>query len=123
MGMDAHGIRTVPGFQGRVFLSWIFGEFFRWQALRDEGRLAADCGMHVAPVISKLVSTALPIRICDIPLRGRLNKKERVLYVDSNPINSTRIGIRRRSSRGINKERAAGATVKVFVRRGGLGAV
>src|ERR1700680_3847612 len=105
MGMDAHGIRTVPGIQGHVFLPRIFGEFFRRQALRDEGRLTANCGVHVASVISKLVSAALPLRICDFPLRGRLSQKERVLYADSNPINSTRSGIRRGSSRGINQER------------------
>src|ERR1700676_252802 len=123
MGMDTHGIRTVPRLQVHVFLPWIFGEFFRWQALRDEGRLTANCGVHVASVISKLVSTTLPIRICNIPLRGRLSQKERVLYADSKPLNSTRIGIRRGSSRGINQERTAGATVEVFVRRSGLSAV
>src|ERR1700724_1518455 len=117
MGMDAHGVRTVPGLQGHVFLPWVFGEFFRRQALRDEGRLAANCGVHVAPVISKLVSAALPVRICDIPLRGRLSQKERVLYVDPNPVISTRIGICRGGSRGINQERSERATVEVFVRR------
>src|ERR1700730_17593938 len=78
--------------------------------------------MHVAAVISQLVSAPLSVRIRNIPLRGRLNRKEHVLYVDPNRCNSTRIGICRGGSRGINQGWTARATVKIFVRRSRLGA-
>src|SRR5580704_19610829 len=72
LGMDANEIRTIPWICGHALLPRLFREFLRWQTLRDEGRVAANCRLHVAAILPELVSTALSVRLRDIPLRGRL---------------------------------------------------
>ncbi len=66
-----------PGFQRFRVLSRLFGQFLRWRALRDEGRQRAYRGLHAAPLVSKLVSAALPVRLRGIPLREELDEATR----------------------------------------------
>ena len=70
--MDAVKIRAVPWICGHALLPRLFREFLRWQTLRDEGRVLANCRVHVATILPELVPAALSVRIRDIPLRGRL---------------------------------------------------
>src|SRR5579863_8212188 len=70
--MDADGIRAVLRICGDALLPRLFGEFLRWETLRDEGRVAANGCVHVTAILPKLVPAALSVRLRNLPLRGRL---------------------------------------------------
>src|SRR5277367_739296 len=70
MGMDLDGVCALTGVRGLFVLSGLFGQFFRRQAFRDEGRIAADRCVYVAPILPELVPAALPACVRYIPLRG-----------------------------------------------------
>jgi hypothetical protein len=50
--MDADNVWPVSGIHAHVVLTRVFSEFFRWQALRDEGRLTSHRRLHVAAIVS-----------------------------------------------------------------------
>ena len=58
-----------PGFRAISVLSRLLRRFLRWQAFRDERWIGAHRGLHAAPLVPQLVSTALPVRVRGIPLR------------------------------------------------------
>ena len=66
------GDRAVSWIYGNAVLPRIFREFLRWQTLCDERRVAANGSVHVAAILPELVPAALPVRLRDVPLRGRL---------------------------------------------------
>jgi hypothetical protein len=67
--VDFHFVRRIAGVRTVSVLSGLFGQLLRRQALRAEGRIGAHRTMHVTTDIPKLVSTALPVRLCGISVR------------------------------------------------------
>src|SRR5258708_11039360 len=74
MGVDFLSLRAVPRISSLRLLSRLLREFLRWQALHNQGRFRAQCGLLPAPLLPQLVSTALPIRLRRIPLRFRVRR-------------------------------------------------
>src|SRR5882762_6387162 len=72
VGVDADGVRAVSGVYADAVLSRVFRKFFRRQALRYEGWLAAHRGVHAAAVVPKLVPASLSVRLRNVPLRRGL---------------------------------------------------
>src|ERR1700690_3364807 len=70
MGMDLDAVRSTGWIQALSVPSRGFGGLPRWQTFRNEGRLGAHGCLHGPAIVPELVSTALPIRIRYIPLRG-----------------------------------------------------
>ena len=60
------------GFEPFPFYAGYSANFFDGPASRNERRLAAHRPEHVAKLLSELVSTPLPVRLCRIPLREQL---------------------------------------------------
>src|SRR5689334_17600280 len=75
MGMDAHRFRAVSRIHADAFLSGLFRKLLRRQALRYERRFAPHRRVHAAPFVPQLVSTALPVRLRNVPLRRRLSSR------------------------------------------------
>src|ERR1700730_8654480 len=61
---------TAECIQAVSVLSRLLRGFLRWQTFRHEGRLGAHRCLHGAPIVPKLVSTALSVRLCHVPLCG-----------------------------------------------------
>src|ERR1700730_17326824 len=76
--MDAHGVCALCRVSAIFFLSRVFREFLRWEALRDEGRVAAHSRMHVTAVVPELVPAEVPVCAGYIPLRVTLTPAERI---------------------------------------------
>src|SRR5262245_48207197 len=70
--MDANDFCAASWLCAYALLSWLLSEFFRREALRYEGRLAAHGRVHVAALFPELVPAALSIRLRSISVRGRI---------------------------------------------------
>src|SRR5438045_7295907 len=73
--MDAHGVRALSGIHSDALLSGLFRKLLRRQALRSERRIAAHGFVYAAPLVPQLVSTALPVRLRNLPLRRGLSSR------------------------------------------------
>ena len=60
-----------PGFKRDDFVSRVFCGLLRWRAHGDEGRLASHGGRAPAADVQELVSSSVPLCLCDLSLRRR----------------------------------------------------
>src|SRR5579859_1928610 len=79
MGMDLQPLWAVRGISAVSVLSRVFRQFLRRKALRAQRRLDAHRRQYAAPVVSQLVSAALPIHLRGISLCERMTGEEMVL--------------------------------------------
>src|SRR5713101_7363769 len=70
--MDRDGLPPVSRLPTFPVLPRLLGPVFRRRALSVEGRLAADGGALVAPVVPQLVPADLSLRLRRIPVGGKL---------------------------------------------------
>src|SRR5882762_8859782 len=126
MGVDADRVRVFSGIHFDALLSGLLREFLRRQALCDEGRLAADRCLHAATIVPKLVSAALPVRLRNVPLRrGLIKPKPGRPHGDACTVTSEPARVCICSGRAQEPYQAwtARTSIKILVRRSGLGTV
>lgn len=87
--MDAHAVRGLPWVCADALLSRLFREFLRWQTLCDEGRVAANGRVHVTAILPELVPATLPVRVRNLPLRGRLELARQIQGLGADMLTQT----------------------------------
>src|ERR1700690_3444759 len=118
MGMDEDAVRAISRICADALLPRLFREFLRWQTLCDEGRVAANGSMHVAAILPELVSAALPVRLRNVPLRGRLARQVQALgsrHADADPSAETCVRVCGGHTRKLDEKRAARTALEIFV--------
>ena len=114
----------LAGIPAVFVLSRLLGQFLRRQAFRDEGRIAADGCVHVAPIVPQLVPAALPARVRHFPLRGGIDPWHRLREWQRQvprPRRSLEFCVRRGG--GTEPAGAERASFEIPVRRSRLGAL
>src|SRR4030095_80438 len=63
LGVDEHGVRTVPRIPTDSLLSGVFGRLLRWRAHRHEGRVVSDGARVDQANVPQLVPAAVSVRV------------------------------------------------------------
>lgn len=87
--MDQNAVCAVSWIRADALLPRLFREFLRWEALRDEGRIAPNGRMHVAAILPELVPASLSIRLRNIPVRGGIALAREFRYVGADMLMQT----------------------------------
>src|SRR6266550_1767261 len=70
MGVDVRRLCPVRWIRAASVLPGVLRRFLRRPALRHERRVTDDRARAGASGFSQLVQAALPVRLCDVPMRG-----------------------------------------------------